>query len=187
MKTSFFTVLLLVYGITAFAQDNAKKPKGLFRPSIELGTSFYRNDILKDSLKTGSTLEWGVGLQFNHSIANSVIPFVMYNQSNYATKTPLDSTESFRSNLLRVGVLVPAYSSKKHFVQPIISFTIGKISNDFMPVSDFALGYNAGIRLEKQILLHSRVFMEFSYAYLKLNSSSFKDYDSFRFLIGFTL
>ena len=190
MKKALFLLVLSLLTVSGYAQHSSEKPAMLLRPYLETGVNFIRNDALKEKYGTESVLYFGGGVQLGNPDSVRMIPFIQYLQSRYTieSKTTAADVEEPRLFIRQfmAGFVLPFAISKEVSIRSKIGFSVSKINESFFEVNSQSIGMLIGLGLQKKILRHSSIYVDFSYNYQKASEAGFKDFDTTKLGFGFT-
>lgn len=186
----FFIGMLIV--TKCFSQnDSINKPTFWLRPFFENGITFLNNNFLNNSYATNSTYNWGFGLRNGNPNKNMILPYLQYSNSTYSTQNidkfnnKVDSTLKIQEFIF--GFYIPIKSINSNMLTAKIGYINSKINDDILHTSGKANGLQIGFGYEAIVFSNSRIFVIYSYDFMKLNKASFRDYDLQKISLGFIL
>ena len=190
---SFMLILVGLFFISkTYAQcDTANSHVGLIRPYIETGVTFFNNDYLKNTFKTNSLYNLGFGLRFGNPNKDNVLPFIQYSRSNFKTQQLdinnklMDTTINIKEFIFGLNIAVKKINSNSFRLK--LGYIAALINHDIPYKSLDATGLYLGFGYEAKVFKNSRVFVGYSFDFMKKSSSLFRDYDVQKITFGFNL
>jgi hypothetical protein len=188
MKQISMIILGIAFFTICYSQnDSLNKPIPIVRPLFENGVAFISNDYLKETYKTNTMYYWGIGFRIGDSRKDMVLPYLKYTNASYITRfeEKYDSTLSIQEFLVGADIIIKRFNS--NMFKAKIGYIYSKINDDFSANSDYANGLQVGFGYEAKVFRNSRVFLDYSYDFLKLSKAIFRDYDIQKVTIGFII
>lgn len=187
-KVSVFLMILLM-SVSLFAQDSTEGYKLFLRPYIENGINFIRNETLKELYSTQSMYHLGFGLQFGHPEFAKIIPFVQYSNSGFTIEQDTDqdvkTERTFEMDQTLIGGVFPIKKINKTYYNAKLAYCYSRIKESFYHINDNSHGILIGLSLEKILFSRSRIYIDFSYCFQKIEKAEFRDFDMIKLSAGF--
>lgn len=188
MKHFLVIIIILLFSTKAFTQtDSTKRPEIWLRPYLETGVSFLSNDALKTAYSTNSMFNWGVGLRVGNPNKNNVLPYFQYSNSSFTTENVNEADSVLINKALILGTNVVVKSFGANCVSAKVAYIHATIEDDVFVNSGSAHGIQFGLGYEANVFRNSRVFVNYTYDFLKYSKSAFRDYDTQKLTVGFIL
>lgn len=171
--------------------DSVNSHVGSIRPYFETGISFFNNDYLKGTFKTNSLYNLGFGLRFGNPNKGNILPFFQYSRSSFNTQLidinnkVMDTSINIKEFIFGLNIAIKKINSNSFRIK--IGY-IASLINQNIPYEHIdAKGLYIGFGYEAKVFKNSRVFIGYSYDFLKKSSSLFRDYDIQKIAFGFIL
>lgn len=192
MRLTFLTIMWILFAPNCFSQnDSIEKPVFWVRPYIETGIAFINNDYLKESYATNSMYNWGVGIRIGNPNKSRMLPYFQYSNSSFTTQNldgnnnKIDSTLKIQEFMFGFNFIIKKIKSNN--ITAKAGYIHSMIDDDLFVNSGNANGLQFGFGYEAKFIKNSRVYINYSYDFLKYSKASFRDYDIQKISIGFIL
>ncbi len=189
--------MLLMFGgllliSDCFSQNNPeKKPSAWIRPYVETGITFIKNENLKNTYATNSIYNWGAGLRIGNFVEGKRLLFLQYSNSTFITQRINSKMERLDSALkieeYLVGFILPLKRINENMIRVKVGFIYSIIQDDLFNNSKEAQGLQLGLGYEAKVFKNSRLYIDYSYDFIKLKKAVFRDYDIQKIAFGFIL
>ena len=190
MKHTLIIIIEILFVSNIFSQsDSIEKPVFWVRPYFETGVTFINNDILKESYATNSMFNWGAGIRIGNPNKSRLLPYVQYSNSSFTTQNidvnsiKIDSTLNIQEFIAGFNFIIKRIKSNNFTTK--FAYIHSTINDDLFVNSGSANGLQIGFGYEANFFGNSRVFINYSYDFLKYGAAAFRDYDIQKISIGF--
>jgi predicted porin len=120
-----------------------------------------------------------------------ILPFFQYSKSSFTVQkvnvygTKMDSTLTIEEYIAGFNVIVKRINSNN--ITAKVGYIDSSINDECVDNSGKAKGLQLGIGYEMKIFRNSRLYINYSYDFLKLSDAAFRDYDIQKITFGFML
>jgi predicted porin len=134
---------------------------------------------------------WGVGIRIGNPNKNKMLPYLQYSNSSFTTQNvdanniKMDSALKIQEYMLGFNLILKRF--KSNGLTAKFGYIHSVIDDDLIGNSGDANGLQIGFGYEAKFLKNSRVYINYSYDFLKYTKASFRDYDIQKLSIGFML
>jgi hypothetical protein len=192
MKKLFLFIAGLLLFTKLLAQVDSLNTHGFWvRPYYENGIAFLNNGLLRKSFSTNTMFMWGAGIRFGNPGKSTILPFIQFENISWKKLSGnnyiIASDTTFRINEILIGVNVSLIKHNSQMVTAKLGYGFSWITDNLNINSGKAKGLTIGIGYEVKILKSSRIILNYSYDFNKLNHYAFRDYDIQKLTFGLVI